>query len=304
MINERLHHRAATTDDQFGDYQPDTVVERACQFIEGHPNRVDTGDILSSLIDLSERRVGSDASDKRIASVMPIVWTVAHRHLIAKVHCVSHALEPSQTAEILISDQPAGLRRDELVALLNLIVDGYDTDAHDDVLTAILGQQPSTLFDTPDGALGEWLAATGDMSDVIAGRALGDHSLNDEQRRRVAARLTDAFWVGGDMQSVETVLKLADAPNTRVSVVDRLEDISNQSLSADKRAALSSRLIASLPSLSGEELATVGRVVLKLGGKGTLEKSAAVLEELDGDQRHALRTIYPDSKFLTEVSTR
>ena len=291
------------TDDQVGDYKPDTVVERACQFIERHPSRVDIGDILRSLIDLSERRIVSDASETRIASVMPIVWRVAHRQLIAKVHYVSNALEPSQTAEMLISDQPADLHQDELVALLNLIVDVYDTDAHYDVLTTILGQQPRTLFDTPDGALCEWLTATGDMSDVIAGRVLGDHSLNDEQRRRVAARLTDAFWVGGGMQSVETVLKLADAPNTRASVVDRLQDISNQTLSAEKKAALSSHLIASLPSLSGEELATVGRVVLKLGGKGALEKSAAVLEELDGNQRHALRTIYPDSKFLTDVST-
>ena len=266
------------TDDQVGDYQPDTIVKRACQFIDGHPNMVDIGVILNSLIDLSARRVASDASDKRIASVMPIVWRAAHRHLIAEMHYVSKALEPSLTAEILNSDQPTDLRRDELVALLKLIADAYDTDAHYNVLVAVLEQQPKALFDTPDGALGEWLAATSDMSDVIAGRALGDHSLNDEQHRRVAAKVSDAFWVRGDMQSVETVLKLADTPNTRAFVVDRLQDISNQSLSAEKKATLSSHLIASLPSLSGEELATVGRVVLKLGGKGALEKSAAVLE--------------------------
>ena len=92
-------------------------------------------------------------------------------------------------------------------------------------------------------------------------------------------------------------------PNTRAFVVDRLQDVSNQSLSAVKKAELSSRLIASLPSLSGDELATVGRVVLKLGGRGALESSAAVLDQLDNDQRHTLRTIYPDSKFLTDVRT-
>ena len=289
-------------DEQVGDYNPDAIVERACQFIEGHPRRGDMGDILSSLIDLSKRRIATNAIDKRIASVMPIVWRVAHHHLIANVHYVSSALEPSQTAEILNGDQPSDLRQDELVALLKLIVDAYDTDAHYDVLTAILEQQPKPLFDTPDGALGEWLAATGDMSDIIAGRALGDHSLNDEQQRRVAAKMADAFWVWGDMQSVGSVLKRAEAANTRAFVVDRLQDVSNQSLSAVKKAEFSSRLIASLPSLSGDELATVGRVVLKLGGRGALESSAAVLDQLDNDQRHTLRSIYPDSKFLADVS--
>ena len=291
------------TDDQVGDYSPDTVVERACQFIEENPNRVDIGEILSSLIDLSERRIASDTVDKRIATVMPVVWRVAHHHLIAKAHYISNALEPSHTAEILNGDQPAELHQGELAAFLKLVVDAYGTDDHYDVLTAILEQQPRHLFDKPDGALGEWLAATGDMTDVIAGRALGDHSLNDEQHRRVAAKLTDAFWVGGDMQSVETVLTIPDAPNTRASVVDRLQDISDQSLTAEKKAKLSSRLIASLPSLSGDELATVGRVVLKLGGKGSLESSAAVLNELDNDQRQTLRTIFPDAKFLTDVAT-
>ena len=291
------------TDDQIGDYHPDTVVDTACQFIEGHTNRGEIGDILRSLIDLSDRCDDSNTSYKRVASVMPIVWRVAHRQVIAKLQHVSKALEPSQTAAILIGDQPVDLDRDELLALLKPIVDAYDADAHYDVLTAIIEQPLRPLFDKPDGAVGEWLTATGDMSDVIAGRALGDQSLNDEQRRRVAAKLTDDFWVGGDMKSVETVLKLTDAPNTRTSVVDRLKDISSLPLSAERKATLSSRLIASLPSLSDEELVTVGRVVLKLGGKGALEKSAPVLEELDDDQRRDLRTIYPDSKFLSDVST-
>ena len=291
------------TDDHVGDYHPDSVVETACQFIEKHPDRGEIGDIFGSLIDLSDRSGASDVSYERIASVTPIVWRVAHRQLIAKLDHVSNALEPSQTAAILIGDQPADLHRDELVALLKPIVDASDSDAHYDVLRAILEQQPTTLFNTPDGTLGEWFTATGDMSDAIARRALGDEALNDEQCRRVAAKLTDAFWVEGDMQSVETVLKLADAPSARASLVERLQDISNQSLPDERKTVLSSRLIASLPSLSGEELVTVGRVILKLGGRGALEKSAAVLEQLDGDQRHALRTIYPDSKFLADFST-
>lgn len=291
------------TDDQVGDYDSDNVVETACQFIERHPDRSEIGDIIASLIDLSARCGVSKASHYRIASVMPIVWRVAHHQLITKSKYVSDTLEPSQIAAILIGDQPDDLRRAELVGLLKPIVYNSDSDAHYDVLTAILEHQPMVLFETPDGALGEWLTAAGEMSDAIARRALGDQSLNDEQRRRIVAKLSDAFWVGGDMQSLETVLKLADAPTTRASVVHRLQDISNQSLSPERKAALSSRLISSLPYLAGEELVTVGTVVLKLGGRGTLEKSAAILEELDDDQRHALRTVFPDAKFLADVST-
>ena len=183
------------------------------------------------------------------------------------------------------------------------MVDAFDSESQYEVLNLILDHQPITLFDTPDGALGEWLTATGEMSDVIAGRALGDQSLNDEQRRRIVAKLGDAFWVGRGMQSLETVLKLPDSPATRASVVDRLQDISNQTLPPETKAELSLRLILSLPSLAGEELVTVGRVVLKLGGRGALGKSAVVLQELDDDQRHALRTVFPDAKFLPDVST-
>ena len=291
------------TDGQIGDYTPDAIVERACQFIEEHPDSPDMADVLGSLIDLSQRRVASEAIDNRIASVMPIVWRVAHHELTANAQYVSKALEPSQAAEILNGDQPPDLSQEDLAALLEPIINTYDDDACFDVLEAILEQQPRPLFDTPDGALGEWLAATGDMSDGIVARALGDDSLNDEQHRRVAAKLTDAFWVSGDMHSVETVLRRADAPDTRASVLERLQDISNQSLSAGKKAKLSSRLIASLPSLSGDELATVGHVVLKLGGTGALEHAHSVLDELDNDQRHTLRTVLPGSKFLADVNT-
>ena len=290
-------------DRQIGDYAPDAIVERACQFIEQYPGRAQLGDVLGSLIDLSERRVASDAVDSRIASVMPIVWRVAHRRLTANADYVSKALDPSQTAEILNGDQPPDLSQEDLAALLEPIVDTYDADACFEVLEAILEQQPRPLFDTPDGALGEWLAATGHMSDGIVVRALGDDSLNDEQHRRVAAKVTDAFWVSGAMHSVETVLRRAEGPDTRASVLERLPNISNQSLSAEEKAEFSSRLIASLPSLSGDELATVGQVVQTLGGKGALENAVGVLGELDNNQRRTLRTVFSGPKFLADVNT-
>ena len=289
------------TDPQIGDYAPDAIVERACQFIEQYPGKSESGEVLGSLMELSERRVASEAVDSRIASVMPIVWRADHRRLTANASYVSKARNPSQTAEILNGDQPPDLSQQDLTALLVLIVDSYDDDACFEVLKAILEQQAKPLFDTPDGALREWLAATGDMSDGIAARALGDDSLNDEQHRRVAAKVTDTFWVSGDMHPVETLLRRADAPDTRASVLKRLQEIANQSPTAGQKAEFSSRLIASLPSLSGDELATVGHAVQTLGGKGAFQNASGVLDELDNDQRRVLRGVFPGSKFLADA---
>ena len=289
------------TDAQVGDYAPHALAERACLFIEQQPNRADLGNVLASLRDLSERHVASDTMDNRVASVTPIVWRVAHRPVIENAHYVSKVLEPAHTAELLNGDQPPDLTQEDLATLLRQVVATYDVDACFDVLQAILGQHPYTLFDSPDGALSQWFAAAGNMSDVIATRALSDDSCNDEQHRRVAAQVTDEFWVSGDMQSVETVLRRHAAPKTRASVLERLQDISNQSLSASQKATFSSHLIASLPSLSADDIASVAQVVRKLGGKGALEKADSVVDELDDDQKRTLQSVFPDSRLLASI---
>ena len=293
-----------TNDAPIGDYSPDAVAERACQFIQQHPNQTDLGDVLASLISLAERGLTSDTVDSGVASAMPIIWRVDHRRLTENARYVTKVLQPSHTADILNGDQPPDVRQEDLVAFLKQVAAAYDVDACFDVLQAILGQQPSTLFDTPDGAVAAWLAAAGDRSDAIARRALGDDSFNDEQHRRVAAKVTDAFWVAGDMQSVETVLRRASAPNTRAALLDRLDAVSDPSLSAGDRADFSSRLIASLSSLSGDDLAHVARAVRKLGGQSALEDSDAVLDELDDDQKRTLQTVFRGSRRLAKINVR
>ena len=291
-----------TTGARIGDYSPDALAEGACQFIEQHRNRADLGDVLASLTSLSEAGVTSDTTDSRIASVMPIIWRVDHRRLTEDARYVTKALQPSHTADILNGDQPSDVSQEDMAAFLQQVAARYDAEACFDVFKAILGQQPSTLFDTPDGAVSQWLAAVGDRSDDIARSALNDDSFNDEQHRRVAAKLTDAFWVSGDMQPLEAVLRRAGARKTRASLLDRLDDIAGQSLSIGKKADLSSRLIASLPSLSGDELVVVAQLVRKLGGQGALEDSHNVLNALDDDQKRTLQTVFPDSKHIGNVS--
>ena len=291
------------TNDQIGDYKPDALAERACQFIEANPNDAGIGDILCSLIELSEGHISSDALNKRIASIMPIVWITAADKLIANKIYVSGALEPSQTATILTSDQPSELEKEEFVDLLENVVSAQNFDTNYDVLKAILAHPEKSFFENPDGALSIWIAALGVMSDAIVDKALSDTSLNDEQHRRVTAKLPDEFWVRGDMHTLKTTLKNSDSPNNRASVIARLQDISNASISAEEKSKLASQLIQSLPFLSGDEFYTVGQSVRNLGGKGALEKSVDVLNTLDDDQRIILRKNFPDSKILTQLET-
>ena len=161
-------HRCAV-----GDYNPDDLVERACQFIEQHPDRADLGDVLASLIRLSEGGVTSETVDSRIASVMPMVWRVDHRRLAENARYATKVLQPSHTADILNGGQPPETSQQELTSFLKQVVAAYDADECFDVLEAIVEQPPSELFDTPDGALGQWLALAGDRSDAIARRGVG-----------------------------------------------------------------------------------------------------------------------------------
>ncbi len=304
ILHAAMAEHWPATDAPIGNYSPDELAERACEFIQQYPDRPGLGDVLTSLISLSERGVTGDTVDHRIASVIPIIWRTDRQPLVENVRYVAKVLAPSHTADILTGAQPPDLSQGDLATFLRQIVAAYDADACFAVLRATLGQQPSTLFDAPDGAVGYWLAAAQDTSDAIERMALGDGSFNDEQHRRVAAKVTDAFWTSGDMQSVEVVLKRTDEPNTRGALIERLHDISDQLLSAGDRAVFSSRLIASLPALSGDELASVTDVVRKLGGQGALEEFDSVLDELDDDQMHTLQTAFPSSKILAKIKAR
>ena len=159
------------------------------------------------------------------------------------------------------------------------------------------------IRDLPFTAREVQIVATRHTSDVITARALEDDSFNDAQHRRVAAKVTDAFWVREDHRCIETVLSRANAPDTRALLIERLQEILSQSLSAVEQTEISSRLIAPLPSLAGNELETVAQAIRTLGGKGALETADDVLDELDNDQRHTLRGVFPSSKLLADVDS-
>ena len=302
LLHTLINGRWSDVNEQIGDYKPDIIAERACQFIEQNPNRSGLGDVFSSLADLSKRHITSEGINERISAVIPTVWRIAPFQLTADLDFVSRLLNPSQTADILTGDQPPDLDQEDLAALLVHIFAINEYDENFNVIEAILDQQPVELFDTPDGALAEWLNAARDKNDEIARRTLEDDHFNDAQHRRIAVKVSEEFWLSEGMDSIVTILKRTKEPNTRASLLEHLQRISPQSLAVGERAKLSSHLIKSLPSLSGDELAKIGQIVNQLGGTGALENAVGVLAELENEQRRTLRTYFPNSKFLDDIT--
>ncbi|MDO8422475.1 MAG: hypothetical protein Q7S99_09970 [Parvibaculum sp.] len=288
-------------DEHYGNYNPDNIVERACQFIEANPTHSGIGDILRSLIFLHERNIASSDVGSRIASTMPHVWRVSPDSLLLHSDYVGHALEPSQIVEILTGNQYAKLEIDQFQTLLSSIADRQTPAATYEVLKGVLASQPTPLFDAPDGVVGFWLDALRDKAFVIAEQALSDDTVNDAQKRRVASKLDESFWINGEMNAIRSILVSPTASETRALVIDRVKAIAEQSLLPDLKAKLSSQLIGALPSLAGDQLDAVSRAILRLGGKGALENSGTVLDALDTDQIEILRKVFTDSRSLAKL---
>lgn len=288
-------------DEHYGNYNPNNIVERACQFIEANPTHSGIGDILRSLIYLHERNIASSDVGKQIASAMPHVWRASPGSLLKHSEYVGNALEEPHIVAILTGDQNSKLEIDQLQTLLSSVADAQPSEASYEVLKGVLASQPNPLFDVPDGVVKFWLDALRDKAFAISEQAMSDDVLNDAQKRRVASKLDDSFWTDGDMNAVQSILTSSTASETRALVIDRVKVIAEQSLSPDLKTGLSSRLIASLSSLAGDQLDTVSRAILKLGGKGALENSVTILDAFDTDQIEILRKVFPDSRSLAKL---
>lgn len=289
-------------DEHYGSYNPNDIVERACQFIESNSGHQGIGNVLRSLISLSQRGVVNGSVEERIASVIPKVWIVTPDSILENSPYVGKILEPSQVSAILTGNQHADLTIDQFRTLLSSVADTHESEANYDALKGALSSPPKALFESPDGAVGLWLDSIRDKAFAIAERALADDALNDAQKRRVAAKLDDAFWTDGEMNAVRAVLTSATANETRALMIDRIAKIVEQSIPTDSKANLASRLIESLPSLSGDQFETVARSISKLGGKSALENSDA-LNGLDTNQIEALMRVFPASRSLAKLKT-
>ncbi|WP_143596416.1 hypothetical protein [Tistlia consotensis] len=284
-------------DDQTGNYKPNDIVTRACQFIQDQPGNAGVGDVYGSICDLAQRGLAGGKINQGISDVTPIVWSMAPGRVSAFSPFVAAILAPANVAEILTGAQAQDLEIDDLSTLLTDTSKVFDSNKRHDVARRILASLPVTLLEKPDGALGCWVSCVAEEDPGFAIDLLADDGFNDEQRNRILARVGDEALAEAPA-SLDGVLKDATRPKTRNALIERLTQVGKCCTSKSARSRLAERMIASLPMLSGEELHSVGRQIADLGGVSALERNEEVLAKLDAEQSRVLANAFPSSRRL------
>lgn len=287
-------------DEQTGDYRPDDIVTRACQFIREQPGNTGIGDVYESVCDLARRGLSGAGSNQGIADVTPIVWSIVPDRVSALSGFVATILTPANIAKILAEPQAKQLGNGDLSAFLAATSKAFDEDKRHEAARRILNSSPVSLFERADGAFEFWVSAVAGDNPEFALNLLADDSLNDEQRVRVLVRTGDALLAVAPA-SIEALLKDTARPKTRDVLVERLAQVGQASASESARSKLAEHLIVSLPSLSGQELLAVARQIADLGGVSALERNDEVLSMLDNEQIGIVAKAFPSSRRLRKA---
>jgi hypothetical protein len=287
---------------KIGDYRPDDIVKRACQFIQDNPGNPGIGDVYESACDLAERQMSSAVSSQRIADITPIVWRMAPKRVSALANFVATILKPISVAEVLTETQSSSLDRGDLSTLLAAALKAFNEDERHEVARLVLNSAPAPLFERPDGAFECWLLAATKDDSGFAIDLFADDGLNDEQKTRVLILIGDSALGIDSPTSIEAALKDAARPKARSTIIERLAQITQACGSESAKSKLAQHLIASLPSLSGEDLHTVARQIGDLGGRSALERNDGILSMLDSDQIEVVAKVFPASRRLRDAA--
>lgn len=290
-------------DGQIGDYKPDDIVTRACQFIREQAGNAEIADVYESVCDLAQRGLSGVASNQAIAGASPIVWRMAPGRVSALSGLIATILAPANVVDILTGAQAQDLEDGDLSVLLTAVSRAFDDNKRHDTAERILGSAPVPLLEKPDGALELWVSTVAGDHPGFAVDLLADDSLNDEQRNRVLARIGDTA-LAGVPASIEALLKDTTRPKTRGALVERLAQVGLACTSDSGRSKLAEHMTVSLPLLSGEELHAVARQIGDLGGVSALERNDEILAMLDAEQIGVLAKAFPSSHRLRNIQKK
>lgn len=285
---------------QIGDYKPDDIVARACQFIREQAGNKEIGDVFTSVCDIALRGLSGTGSNLEIADVTPIVWSAVPNRVSALSDFVATILTPADVAKILVETQSQDLQVGDLSSLLATIAKIFDEDERRETSKILLSVSPVPLFGKPDGAFEFWISAVAVSDPRFAIDFLIDNSLTDEQRNRVLVHVGDAA-LASTPASVETLLKDTERAKTRSALVERLAQVGQACTSMSAKSKLAEHMIMSLPLLTGEELHIVAREIDDVGGVSLLERNDQILGMLDEGQLSNLVKAFPSSNKLRKV---
>ena len=296
--HQAFHGGWPKTSDHIGDYQPDQIVSRACQFIRENAVNPGIGAVFLSLTELAEQDLITADTYNQIGSIVPLVWRTAPDALIAKDMFVATVTKPEVAAQLALGVQPPSVDGAALASLLEVISDTFDDQTRLMTAQAILDAQPVALVEEPDGALASWFTAMGKNKHAVTVTFLLQKNLNDDQQLRVAMLLSPGFWVPENIELLASMLADASNPKTQAHILSNLPAIASASENGSDRTELATQLSGTLPSLNAEQIQAVAKEINNLGGRPMLERRKDILQNLDDNQVDALLHVFPASRVI------
>lgn len=300
ILHKHMIGRWPRQDEQTGAYDADALAQRACQFINDHPNSQEIGHVFASVVELAATIPASAETQKQISGIAPLVWVQSPNAINEKAAQLAKILQPQDTARIVAGNQPANEDQSMLGATLNSLCGAYDEKQLLQTTKAIVGSGPRQIGSMPDGGLEIWTAALGDRRSLVLEKLLVLDSLNDDQHVRLlslALSDIDGFTSNRFANLAPTILGRSDQPKTRELFIKNLDRISKSEITGDNKSALAESLAASSPSLAGDDLFRLCSAIRNLGGQNAFSRNTEILEQFDTDQERAVEKAMPGIRF-------
>ena len=170
QTHRAFHRHWPRISEQSGDYRPNEIATRACQFIRENATNAGIDTVFLSLIELVEKDLVTEDAKNEIGALVPVLWRAAPDVMIDHATIVAAMITPAATVDLATGAQPSGVGVDEaaLPKLLTAVSDNYGHQRRVDTAKAILDVHPVLLSGEPDGALAMWFAKMGEHTDAVA----------------------------------------------------------------------------------------------------------------------------------------
>ena len=300
-VHRAFHGYWPQISEQSGDYRPNEIATRACQFIRENATNTGIDAVFLSLIELVKKGLFTEDTKNEIGSLVPVLWRAAPDVMIAHATIVAAIVTPDAAVDLVTGTQPSGVDEAALPKLLAISSDNYDHQRRATTAKAILDVQPIELAEKPDGALAMWFAAMGEHRDTVARTLFTEENLNDAQQVRMATLLPWDFWKVEGSSLLGALLTNTEAPETQDHMLSHLSAIASTSRSGPARKDLVTTLIDALPQLDPAQIVTVAKEIYSLRGRSALERATEILQDLGEDQLDALLTVFPESQRLIQA---
>ena len=286
-----------------GIYGATQIVGRATEFIEQNPSVSGIEWVLDSIVDLLSREIAAASVQTTVAKAAVIAWPNAAEAVVRNAGKLGSMMSPANVRDLLTGTQPED-KGIEVEPVLRSVRAAQDREQSVNTALEILSADPVTMNAQPDGALSAWLDVLGKELVPVVESLLSSGDLNDVQKERVHRRALDrkdALGLEFFGAAIPRAIEDGSNPRLRAAAVESTSEIAELATSAPTKSELVGQLVPSLPSVSGEELASLVRVIRELGGKGALERASETVGKIDDENLEIIVREFPESGALKKI---